>query len=117
MTAGSSSRSWRPDGSPHNHADSRFQSAGIGAGLAIKCEERLEARVGIEPTYKGFADRARQFVPGWRSWYGLVDSIVWLLILPTHTKRSKQVVATKSATVCWKPTIRINDLRHSYASR
>jgi hypothetical protein len=22
----------------------------------VKCEEKLEARVGIEPTYKGFAD-------------------------------------------------------------
>ena len=34
----------------------RTVSSGLTASQTSNCEERLEARVGIEPTYKGFAD-------------------------------------------------------------
>jgi hypothetical protein len=42
--------------SPTGNERERILSAGITVGDSANCKKNLEARVGIEPTYKGFAD-------------------------------------------------------------
>jgi probable HAF family extracellular repeat protein len=70
----------------------------------------LEARVRIELTYKGFADRARVSALIGAGLLGCGKSMTWRSQALTGTNLSMQVLATISATVFWSS----NFLRKSW---
>ena len=79
--------------------------------MPCKCLRELEARVRIELTYKGFADRARVSALIGAGLLGCGKSMRWRSQAPIGTNLSMQVVATISATVFWPS----NFLRKSWS--